>query len=198
MSVATVQTRMTAEEFFEWVQQPENRDRHFELEQGEVVEMSRPGERHGFVCWNIGGILRAYIYARRQGYACSNDTGLLIELDPDTVRGPDLILYTKARSYRDLKIQYSSEPPTLAIEVLSPNDRWGSVLNRVLHFLNRGILLVWLIDPEAQTLTVCRPGQLPQVLDNGDEVTDELLPDFRCKVSEFFDLPGEEIPVPVA
>src|SRR5688572_12081832 len=37
---------MTAEEFFDWVHLPKNRDRHFELEKGEVVQVSRPGEKH--------------------------------------------------------------------------------------------------------------------------------------------------------
>ena len=50
MSTVAVKQRMNAEEFFAWCNRPENRDRHFELERGEVVEVSRPGERHGFVC----------------------------------------------------------------------------------------------------------------------------------------------------
>src|SRR5207249_3210009 len=93
MSTLTLPTQMTAEEFFDWVNRAENRDRHFELDRGEVVEMSRPGERHGFVCLNVGRLLGNYTYQRRQGYACSNDTGLILQRDPDTVRGPDLVLY---------------------------------------------------------------------------------------------------------
>ena len=48
---------MTAEEFFDWVNRPENRQGKFELEQGEIVAMSRSGKRHGFVCGNIARIL---------------------------------------------------------------------------------------------------------------------------------------------
>ena len=48
---------MTAEQFFEWTHRPENRDRCFELVAGEVVEMSRPGERRGVVCGNAIWIL---------------------------------------------------------------------------------------------------------------------------------------------
>src|ERR1700737_2613474 len=55
---------MTAEQFFEWVQRPENRDRHFELERGEVVEMSRPGERHGYICGNTSRILGNFTFQR--------------------------------------------------------------------------------------------------------------------------------------
>src|SRR5947199_9538843 len=97
MSTAATNRRMSADEFFAWCNRPENRDRHFELDRGEVVEVSRPGERHGFVCLNVGAILRNYAYQRRKGYACSNDTGLILGRDPDTVRGPDLVFYDAVR-----------------------------------------------------------------------------------------------------
>ena len=83
---------MTAEEFYDWVHRPENRDRHFELEEGELVEMSRPGERHGVVCGNTSYILVGYTRKRKKGYVCSNDTGLILDRDPDNVRGPDIAL----------------------------------------------------------------------------------------------------------
>jgi Uma2 family endonuclease len=184
---------MTAEEFFEWAHRPENRERHFELERGEVVEVSRPGERHGFVCLNVGRILGNYTYQRRQGYACGNDTGLILERDPDTVRGPDVVLYQQPRRYDELRLRYSDEPPTLAVEVLSPSDRWGAVTRRITRFLQRGVALVWLVDPEGRTVTVYRAGQLPQVLEGTDELAcEDVLPGFRCPVADFFYLPGEE------
>lgn len=43
---------ISAEEFFDFVHRPENRDRLFELEDGEIAEMARPGEDHGVVCSN--------------------------------------------------------------------------------------------------------------------------------------------------
>src|SRR3954452_24757510 len=119
MNPVAVQQRMTADQFFDWCHLPENRDRHFELERGEVVEVSRPGERHGYVCLNVGAILRNYTFQQRKGYACSNDTGLLLERDPDTVRGPDVVVYAQARRFDDLTPRYSDRLPTLAVEVLS-------------------------------------------------------------------------------
>src|SRR5438105_1056730 len=97
MTSLTTKKLMTAEEFFEWANRTENRDRHYELERGEVVEVAQPGERHGFVCLNVGRILGNYTFQRRKGYACGNDTGLIVERDPDTVRGPDVILYDEVR-----------------------------------------------------------------------------------------------------
>ncbi len=56
--MATAQTKlMTAEEFWDFVHRPENRDRCFDLVRGEVVEMSKPCKRHGVVCVCVGVVL---------------------------------------------------------------------------------------------------------------------------------------------
>jgi Uma2 family endonuclease len=193
MDTVTARQRMNAEQFFDWCNRPENRDRHFELERGEVVEVSRPGERHGAVCFNVGRILGNYAFQRRKGFGCSNDTGLLLDRDPDTVRGPDVVLYDEVRRYDDLTPRYSDHPPALAVEVLSPSDKWAKVMRRLAGFLGRGVAVVWLVDPEGRSVTVHRPNQLPQVFEGNDELVGEPeLPGFRCRVADFFYLPGEE------
>src|SRR5262249_56365654 len=80
---------MTAEQFFDWVNRPENAGKHYELERGRVVEVSRPGEAHGSVAANFTRLLLNYAFARKKGYVCSNDTGVIWERSPDSVRGPD-------------------------------------------------------------------------------------------------------------
>jgi Uma2 family endonuclease len=193
MSTVAPNQRMNAEQFFAWCNRPENRDRHFELERGEVVEASLPGERHGFVCVAVGAILGNYTFQQRRGYVCGNNTGVILERDPDTVRGPDVVLYGQARRYDDLNPRYSDHPPTLAVEVLSPNDKWAKVTRRLAGFLSRGVAVVWLVDPEGRSVTVYRVNQLPQVFEGDDEVAgDPELPGFRCRVPVFFYLPGEE------
>lgn len=183
---------MTAEAFFDWCGQPENRHRHFELDRGEVVEMSRPGERHGFVCLSVGAILHGYAFQRRRGYACSNDTGLILGRDPDTVRGPDVVLYDAARRFDDLNPRYSAQLPTLAVEVLSPTDSWARVTRRITEFLRLGIAVVWLVDPEGRSVTVHRASQLPQVYEGADELRGEPeLPGLAIRVADLFRLPGE-------
>jgi Uma2 family endonuclease len=191
--MATVTTKpITADEFYHFTHQSENRDRVFELERGEVVEMSRPGKRHGLVCNNIGGILRNFAISRKKGYACSNDTGIITERDPDTVRGPDVAFYEDVKSFDEVEEKYGDQPPRLAVEVLSPNDTVGKVNRRVKELLQFGILIVWLIDPEAHNVTVYRLGKDYYILEETDELTGEdVLPDFRCKVAEFFALPGQ-------
>lgn len=178
---------MSAEEFFEWANLPENAGKHHELERGRVVEVSRPGEIHGIVCVNVGYVLAGYIRRRRKGFACGNDTGVLWETDPDTVRGPDLIFYDENRSYRDFNPRYSDDVPTLVVEVLSPNDRPHRVILRVCQFIEWGVKLAWVVDPIDRTVCIYRAGAPPLVLDDTQELTGgDVLPDFRCPVAEFF------------
>ena len=191
--MATVATKpMTAEEFYEFVHRPENRDRVFELEDGEIVEMSLPGKRHGLVCANVSGILREYAKAKKQGYVCSNDTGVVVAREPDRVRGPDVMYFEDAKVFDQVGEKFADTPPLLAVEVLSPNDNMGKMNRRIEDQLRFGVAVVWLLDPDSQIVTVYRPGSGLYSRDETEELTgDDVLPDFRCKVSEFFALPGQ-------
>ncbi len=191
--MATVASKpMTAEEFYDWGHRPENRDRVFELEQGEIVQMSRPGKRHGLVCANSVRIWGNYASARKKGYVCSNDTGIVIEREPDTVRGPDVLFFEDAKDFYHVEEKYGETAPLATIEVLSPNDTANKVMQRVVEQLNFGVKLVWVIDPESETIAVYQPGKQPYLVKKGEELTGhDVLPDFRCNVAEFFALPGQ-------
>jgi Uma2 family endonuclease len=194
--MATVKTKLvTAKEFAEWVDRPENRGKFFELEHGEIIEMPPPGKYHGFVCGNSTGILPNFAAQRRRGYVCSNDTGLLVESDPDTVRGADVSFYEDSQTPETMERSFALEPPRLVLEILSPHDRIGRLTMRIRQFLERGVALVWVLDPEDRTVTVWREGRLPHVVGGNEELTGEdVLPDFRCSVAEFFAMPGQPAP----
>lgn len=191
--MATIPTTlMTASEFSDWVHRPENRDRHFELERGKVIEVSRPGELHGVVCVNAAWILGGYIRRRHKGYACSNDTGIIWEWDPDTVKAPDLVFYDKNQVFDELNPKWTEEIPVLAIEVRSPNDRMSKINRRIAQFLTWGVSLVWLVDPGDQTVTIYWRDRPPEVLEADEELTgSDILPDFCCPVADFFFMPSE-------
>jgi Uma2 family endonuclease len=196
MSTATLPKPMTAEEFAEWVGRPENDNKWFELVRGEVIELPPPQKRHGVVCMNLGRILGTYIFQRGKGYLAGNDSGVILERDPDTVRGPDVAYYEDAERFADLHPKYGEVPPLLAVEVLSPNDRADRVTRTISDYLRNGVTLVWLVDPDARTVTVYRPDKPSRFLEEGDELAgEEVLPDFRCRVAHFFSLPGDQAKV---
>lgn len=182
---------MTAEEFAVFLDRPENQERFFELVRGEVIELSRPQMPHGVVCANTVRILGNHSFAIGEGVVVSNDTGVVLERDPDTVRGPDIAWYENGRSYEEIPRAWSEDPPRLAVEVLSPNDRADQVMLKINDYLASGVALVWLIDPEQQCVGIYRPDKAPRLLRANEEITGEdVLPGFRCKVADFFFLPA--------
>jgi Uma2 family endonuclease len=195
VSVSTTKKLMTAEEFYEFVNRSENADRCFELVKGEVIEVSRPTKPHGLVCVRVGRILDAYAEQRGSGYAVGNDTGVILERDPDTVRGPDVAFYEDASTFAELHPKYGEVPPILAVEILSANDRHVKVMQKVTDYFNAGVRLVWVLDPESREVVVHRPDKKAQTLKATDEITGEdVLPGLRCRVGDFFRLPGEKPP----
>jgi Uma2 family endonuclease len=195
MSAATATARMTADEFLEFVHRPENEGRWFELVRGEVIELPSPTKKHGVVSANVAFALGLYIRQTRKGYITTNDAGTLLERDPDTVRGPDAAYFTDAQRYVDLHPKYGEEPPVLAAEVLSPDDRAAQVLAKVDDYLRNGVRVVWLVDPASQTVRVYRPNTPTTNLTAADEITggDEL-PGFRCPVEDLFFMPNDPAP----
>ena len=183
---------MIAEEFFVWVHSPGNEDRFFELERGEVVETPPPTTRHGFVCANISFLLGSVAQRLRTGYVCTNGSGVIVERNPDTVRGVDVTYYAgNVQTVADVEPKYATSPPVLAVEVLSPGDRRGRTLRRVSELLDMGVKQVWLVDPEARNLSIYRAGCEPELLAADQELdASDVLPGFRCRPADFFDAPA--------
>src|SRR5262245_49894178 len=100
----------------------------FELVRGEVVEVPPPMPEHGRVCVNTGFVLETYGRQSGRGYTLSNDSAVLTELGPDTVRGADVAFYSHARWPRsEVGKTVPPVPPDLAVEVYSPSNRRGAL-----------------------------------------------------------------------
>jgi Uma2 family endonuclease len=61
------------------------------------------------------------------------------------------------------------EPPDIAIEVLSPDDSASRVLDRVDFLLSEGVQIVWVVDPELETVSDYRSGSM-HLLRKGDSL----------------------------
>lgn len=182
--MATVGTQlMTAEEFWAWWGEQDDEDCRFELDRGHVVKIPLAGRRHGLTCGNLCGVLweRAQ---RAGGYACSNNTALLVARNPDTVLCPDLMLFGPLPPGGKLSDSFCTRAPLLIAEVLD-DDKWTALARRISQFLTHGVPEIWAVDPEARSVTVFRPGTNHAVLEG-----DDLLPDLSRSVADLFNLPG--------
>ena len=82
---------------------------------------------------------------------------------------------------------YYDGPPVLAVEVVSPSDKHEDIVEKIGLYLAAGVV-VWMIDPDLQTVQVCRPGHLPEMFNASHELAaDPYLPGFRVAVAAVFE-----------
>lgn len=188
----TAKKLMTADEFWEFVHRPENQERDFELIRGEVVEVSRPRTPHGIVCARLTLLVGRYADSRGLGYVTSNDAGVVLGDDPESVVGPDVAYFTDVNKFEDLHPKWGDIPPVLAVEVSSPNDRPGRTNVKIREYLTNGVKIVWQVDYEERNVTVYRPKQDMEVISESGELTGgDDLPGLSIKVADIFKLPGD-------
>lgn len=184
--MATADTLLTAEQFLHLP----NNGMIQELVRGRVIEMPPPGFRHGKVCRRISRLVGDYVEDNDLGHVLTNDSGVVTEHEPDTVRGPDVAVYLYDRVPKDADIAgYPEAPPNLVFEVLSPDDRWPRVHGKVGEYLSAGVTVVCVADPDAQTVTMFREDQPPATLasDEALELSD-ILGDYHVKVDDIFSI----------
>ena len=183
MSIAEV--LMTADEYCDL---PDD-GRRTELVRGRIIELTRPTFVHGTVCAEIAFALLTWVKERNLGRIVTNDTGILTQRDPDTLRGADVAYYSFASMPKELiPKKYPHVPPDLVIEVRSPSERQWDIDTKVAENHNLGVPVVCVIDPEPQTARLYYPGQPDKTLGPDDELTfPECLPDFRVLVRSLFE-----------
>jgi Uma2 family endonuclease len=180
---ATAPALLTAEEFVR-----KHGHERVELVAGRVVETDMPSAIHGKICAETTFHFIAFVKERDLGHVMSNDSFFLTRRDPDAVRGPDVCFYSYERLPKG-PIPEGLLPvaPDLTVEVKSPSNTWPALLRKVNEYLGAGVRVALVIDPEAVAVTVFRNGELPQVFDNGDDLTlPDVLPGFTVPVRKLF------------
>lgn len=156
-----------------------------ELVRGVLVVREPPGGWHGVLAARLTVLLGQHVYSRRAGEVLAQDTGFLIEREPDTVRAPDVAFVSAAKASAIGRRGYAPFAPDLAVEILSPGDRAGEVLGKVADWLRAGVRLVWVIDPDRRVAHVHRgDGTITIVHDDGALDGEDVLPGFTCSLRE--------------
>ena len=168
-------------------------DKLYEIVDGQPEEKEMPGARHSGICTRLMIKLGMYLKDNRLG-----------ELYPVTSfqiganeRIPDLAFVSAARippeGEPDTKWPM---PPDLAVEVISPNDLYEKVYAKVREYLAVGVKQVWLVSPEHHTVTIYRSAtHITAFPGDGELVSEDLFPGFRCPLREIFASPGQTTPL---
>lgn len=161
-----------------------------ELVQGKVIALNQPTPGHGRVCAKFVRYIGNYVDEHHLGNVVSNDSAIITKRGPDSVRGADVAYYSHARASEEQfkKKGYFPVVPELVVEVRSESDRWQVLLGKAAEYLEAGVTLVCVADPEPRTIHVYRADQPVQVLTPDQDFTlPELFPDFRVSVRKFFE-----------
>ena len=182
--MATIEVLLTAEEYFALP----NGGCPSELVCGRIVMMNMPGYRHGKVCNKIGALLRLFVDEHSLGEVLNNDSGVVTQRGPDTVRGPDVSFYSFARVPKGAEpIGYPAAPPELVFEVLSPSDRWPDLVAKAGEYLKAGVEMVCVVDPQKEMVVVYDAHQPGQTFTVDEEITfPAWLGGFRLPVRSLF------------
>jgi len=146
--------------------------------------MIPPGGEHGRVGGNITGELRAFARAHGLGSVLT-EAGFVLARDPDTVWAPDVAFIGVGR---EIGRGYIEGAPDLAVEILSPSDRARDVAEKTAEWHAAGARLVWVVDPDAHSVTVHEPGCEPRTFGADDTLGGgSVLPGLALPVARIWD-----------
>ncbi len=182
--MTTARKPMTSEEL---LRLPDDGMRH-KLIAGELRTMAPSGAEHGEIAITAGSSLSQYVRAHRLGRVFSAETGFLLATNPDTVRAPDTAFVSRERALATGRVPgYWPGAPDLTIEVISPNDLYTEVREKVDTWLAHGTRLVVVVDPRRRTVTVRRPNGRSRHLTAADTLdSEEVASGWTLPVRELF------------
>ena len=143
------------------------------------------GFRHGDVAMSLALVIGQFVRNHNLGRVLAAETGFKLFTNPDTVRAPDVAFVRHDRIPDPPPRGFAPFAPDLAVEVLSPDDRRGEVLEKVADWLSAGTRLIWEIDPERRVARAYRADGTMSLLSESDLLDGEdVLPGFRCPLRE--------------
>ena len=160
----------------------------WELIDGELVEVTPASDEPSSLGATIVFLLSQHIRPVKLGRVYGADGGFVLFPGRDTVLAPDAAFVRADRAPQgEARKHFPRLAPDLAVEVLSPCDRMAEALRKVALYLEAGVPLVWLVDPDSQSVTVFRPDAAPAIFHASDTLEGgDVLPDFRVPVAEIF------------
>lgn len=175
-------TLLTAEEFDNY---PFEEDKRYELDEGELIVMTRPAYKHNRVLGIL--FLELGIYFRKNPIGEALISENLYALSKSIRRSPDVAVILGNRQDELQSAKVISVIPDIAVEVLSPSETTLSVHRKLRQYIEAGVKEVWLIDPEANEAEKWTGPEIPfEQLTGEDALRSTLLPGFELPLPKLF------------
>ena len=169
---------------------PAYANRKFYLIDGELHEDDVPGRPHGRLAVKLSRWLDEFAEDHELGEA-TVEVGYYPADARYTLLMPDVAFMRHESLPQPPPQAYVPAMPDLAVEILSPGDTLAEARRKARVYLENGTALVWLVQPAARSVEVCRllDGAQLQVetCDEGRHLSGEdILPGFTLEVSKIF------------
>ena len=183
----------------EFLALPDDEVRGCELLDGRIVKkrywrdtengMNPRSLDHSRSMTHSAAVLQRFVYERDLGEVLTTPS-FLVGANRDQSRKPD-VAFVAGRIPTDPEAILALVP-TLAVEVISPNNTAEEMEAKVKEYLAAGTRLVWLTFPESR-MVIAFWADGGAVFKSGDTITAEpVLPGFACPVNDLFPPPPTE------
>jgi Uma2 family endonuclease len=177
---------LTAEEF---LRLPNDGD--YELVDGKLVERHM-GAASSYLGGRLLRFLSTFCESPFLGWVFNSEASYqMLTQRPRLVRKPD-VSFVRAGRFPDetLPQGHIRFAPDLIVEVISPNDIFYEVAEKLAEYRTAGVRLVWVVIPPTRTVQIRRlDGSLAEVGEEGELSGEDVVPGFRCSVRELFQTP---------
>jgi Uma2 family endonuclease len=188
MIVKAYPPRMTPEQFEEL-----SDAQGLELIDG-VVREKHMGSENGAIQTLISHFLNLVVLPAKLGRVLDSE-GMYqcFPNHPKRVRKPDISFIRQDRLPDGrVPVGICRFRPDLAVEVVSPNDTYEEVEEKLADYFDAGVLLIWVVTPKTRTVLVYHAdGTARRLRDTDDLSADPVIPGFRVRIAELFPNPPE-------
>jgi Uma2 family endonuclease len=155
----------------------------WELDEGELVQVSPNSFQQSEVMQRIYSILKGWLRGRGLGKVAV-DTWF--QIAPHVVRAPD-VAFIPSERFAQIDPKHALKVlPTLVIEVLGPSPSGRDVSRRVQQYLQAGIPLIWIVDPDRFEVDVYSDGPLRTLTLQDTLEASGILPGFSLPLARLF------------
>lgn len=165
---------------------PETCDVSYELDQGELVEVSSATYLHNRIRDRLVQRLMNHLDAHK------NLSEVVAEqwfrLDEDTVRAPHVALIAPSQvALLEPERRIQPFSPALAVEITSPSNTFDELARKTQQYLDGGTHAVWIFVTAMRQIHIHSASAHPVILTAEDLLEDPaLLPGFSARVEELF------------
>ncbi|HLF03134.1 MAG TPA: Uma2 family endonuclease [Anaerolineales bacterium] len=159
-----------------------------ELIDGRIFYMSPTNVEHAIIEFLLGGELTQFVQKRKLGRVIGGEVGIYTRRNPDRIRGADIAFVSLERMPSKPPKGFLTTAPELVVEVMSPDDRWQDVNDKIEEYFSIGVQQVWIVEPDNRAVRIYRSATEMQKLSESDVLKGEgPLTGFEMPVAKLFE-----------